>query len=290
MLKRRGFTLVELIVVIAIVAIISAILFPIFAQAKSQAFQISWGESARQVALSTRLYVDDYDDTVMLPRHNLNAGADASNDRTWVQSLLPYTSNFEIFFCPIDKTRPAQTSIFDPDLSIGDPTARYYEQSQRTNLGYNYAYFAPIYRDGQNWKIAPRTISEIENPSGTLLFGDSAWKVKNGVASGGGNYLVIPPCRYQRQSATVVDTFVPSSSSNATVQLFENGLAWSTTSQLWRSEAGGLYPWFKKSLTITFLDGHVKQVPLPDVTAGCDVKENWQGFIVDSSRYIWDLK
>ncbi len=288
MLRRRGFTLVELIVVIAIIAIISAVLFPVFSQVRSEALQISWSESARQVAMSTRLYVDDYDDTLMLPRHNLSADANASNDRTWVQSLLPYTSNFELFFCPVDKTRPPRPTIFDPDLGLGNTTARYYEQSQRTNLGYNFAYLAPVYRQGSNWKISPRTSSEVENPSGTLLFGDSAWEVNNRIASGGGNYLVIPPCRYQRSSTRIIDTFVPGENSN--VQLFENGLGWQVPSEMWKGESGGLYPWFKNTITITFLDGHVKQVPLTEITAGCDVKSNWQGFIVDDTRYIWDLR
>jgi len=288
MLKRRGFTLVELIVVIAIIAIIAATLFPVFAQTRSQAYQISWSESARQVAMSTRLYVDDYDDTMMLPRHNMQANADAKNDRTWVQALLPYASKFEIFFCPVDKTRPPRPTIFDPDLSLGDPTARFYEQSLRTNLGYNYAYLSPIYRQGQNWRMSPRTSSVVDNPSNTLLFGDSAWEVKDGRASGGGNYLIIPPCRYQISSNRVIDTFATSINTN--VQLFESGLVWETQSQLWDGEAGGLYPWFDRSITITFLDGHVKHVPLKQVTAGCDVKSNWAGYIVDPTLYIWDLR
>jgi prepilin-type N-terminal cleavage/methylation domain-containing protein len=288
MVLRRGFTLVELIVVIAIIAIIAAILFPVFSQTRLHAYQISWTGSARQVALSTQLYVDDYDNTMMLPRHNMNPSADARNDRTWVQSLLPYTSNFEIFFCPTDNTRPARSAIFDPDLSLGDTTARYYEQSQRTNLGYNFAYLAPIYRQGPNWNIVPRTSYDIENPSSTLLYGDSAWEVKDGKPSGGGNYLIIPPCRYQVSNSRIVDTFAPGINSN--VNLFESGLAWEVPSRTWNGEAGGLYPWFKKSITITFVDGHVKSVPLQAVTAGCDVKSNWQGYIVDDTRYIWDLK
>lgn len=287
MTTRRAFTLVELIVVIAIVAIITAILFPVFSSAKEQALKISWSERARQVGTGTQLYIDDYDQKMMLPRHRMDAQANASNDRTWVQSLLPYTANFEIFFCPVDSTQPKPASIFDPDLTPGNPSARYYEQSQRTNLGYNYAYLAPIYRQGRNWQIKARNLSEVSDPASTLLFGDSAWKIENGKAIGGGNYLIIPPCRFSVSNGEVTDSFDLGDKQNW--QIFGNGQAWQSKGDLWEAESGGLFPWFKQTVTIAYLDGHIKALPKSEVTRGCDVKPNWEGYIYDPLRYIWDL-
>lgn len=288
MTKRRAFTLIELIVVIAIIAIIAAILFPVFSSVKTQTLKLSWGENARQVNLGTQLYIDDYDQKMMLPRHRLDAGADASNDRTWVQSLLPYTSNFEIFFCPVDNTRPASTAIFDPDLSPGNPNARFYEQSQRTNLGYNYAYLAPIYRQSQQWHINARSLSEVSDPSGTLLYGDSAWKIEDGKAQGGGNYLIIPPCRFSVSNGNLVDSFNLNGKPNW--QIFGNGLAWQSKAEVWEAQSGGLYPWFKDTITVAYLDGHIKPIPTSQATGGCDVKPNWEGYIYDPTAYIWDLR
>jgi prepilin-type N-terminal cleavage/methylation domain-containing protein/prepilin-type processing-associated H-X9-DG protein len=286
--RKRAFTLIELIVVIAIIAIISAILFPVFTQAKSQTFQVTWIDSARQVALSTRLYLDDYDDTMMLPRHNLSSDANASNDRTWVQSLLPYARNFEVFFCPVDKTRPQSTAIFDPDLTVGNPTARYYDQSQRTNLGFNFTYLSPIFKQRGEWKMEPRMGGQIEDQSSTLLYADSAWKVERGYASGGGNYLVIPPCRFEKVNAAIIDTFGLANTANW--QIFGNGLEWEEKGELWQGKAGGLYPWFRKNITVTFVDGHVKSIPLSEVAKGCDVQPGWQGYISNTQNYIWDLR
>lgn len=59
---RRAFTLIELLVVITIVAILAAILFPVFAQAKEAAKKASCLSNTKQVALSWMMYANDYDD------------------------------------------------------------------------------------------------------------------------------------------------------------------------------------------------------------------------------------
>jgi len=59
---KRAFTLVELLTVIAIVAILSALLFPIFAQSKVAAQKSSTVSNARQTAVAILLYAGDHDD------------------------------------------------------------------------------------------------------------------------------------------------------------------------------------------------------------------------------------
>lgn len=60
---RRAFTLVELLVVVAIVAVLAAFLFPVFAQAKASARRVQCLSNVRQVGLANQLYAGDSDDT-----------------------------------------------------------------------------------------------------------------------------------------------------------------------------------------------------------------------------------
>ncbi|ARU42218.1 hypothetical protein CCB80_14125 [Armatimonadetes bacterium Uphvl-Ar1] len=284
---KRGFSLIELLVVIAIIATIAAIILPVFSQAKLRAHQYAWIDSARKVNLAVQIYTDDYDGYAMLARQNTEESAHSGNDRTWVQSLMPYTRGIEQFFCPIDSTRPSQLSLMDPDLTPNDPSARYYQLSQRSNFGYNYAYFSPIFRQGASWTIDPRSSSSIQAPSETLIFGESAWEVKNGVPSGGGNYLIRPPCRFVSVSEQVIDSFgLPGKNNN---QLYLGGDVWTTKHEPWQSVSGGLFPWFKTKITIAFADGHVKAMNPKSIRNGCDVRPEWSGFIFDLKSYIWDL-
>ena len=57
--RANGFTLVELLVVVAIIAILAAILFPVFAQAREKARQSSCMSNLRQQAMAVMMYVND---------------------------------------------------------------------------------------------------------------------------------------------------------------------------------------------------------------------------------------
>lgn len=98
---------------IAIIAILAAILFPVFAQAREKARQAACMSNLKQVGLATMMYVQDYDET--LPdRRDLktslpggyqpwgNASWPTSDPRGgWALSLMdPYTKNAAIWNCP----------------------------------------------------------------------------------------------------------------------------------------------------------------------------------------------
>lgn len=61
MCKRKAFTLIEVIVVIGIIAIIAALLFPVFKEAKKRAYIGSCATKLRQLGEALRLYGNDHE-------------------------------------------------------------------------------------------------------------------------------------------------------------------------------------------------------------------------------------
>ena len=99
--RKAGFTLIELLVVIAIIAILAAILFPVFAQAREKARGISCLSNMKQLATSTSMYVQDYDETYPIACPN------GWWFDIWGNTLQPYIKNVQILKCPSDSQQRA---------------------------------------------------------------------------------------------------------------------------------------------------------------------------------------
>jgi prepilin-type N-terminal cleavage/methylation domain-containing protein/prepilin-type processing-associated H-X9-DG protein len=82
---RSGFTLMELLVVAAVIALLGAIVFPVFTQAREAARRTLCLTNLRQLALAHRMYVHDHDDT--LPAWEQPA---PSRSVLWTEFLRPY--------------------------------------------------------------------------------------------------------------------------------------------------------------------------------------------------------
>lgn len=60
--RKSGFTLVEILVVLSIVAVLVGITLPVFARMREQGRQTVCTSNLRQTALAVRMYMDDYSD------------------------------------------------------------------------------------------------------------------------------------------------------------------------------------------------------------------------------------
>ncbi len=113
--RASAFTLIELFVVIAILA---AILFPVFARARENARRSSCQSNEKQIGLGLLQYIQDYDEILPADYYGYS-GYNPSNTTTtgtgvsykWMDAIQPYVKSTQVFTCPSDS---GQFSIYKP--------------------------------------------------------------------------------------------------------------------------------------------------------------------------------
>jgi prepilin-type N-terminal cleavage/methylation domain-containing protein len=130
----RAFTLVEVLVVVAIMAILAALLFPVFSRAKESAKKAACVLNLKQVGAAVELYLSDFDDR--LPeRRDLKLSLGYRPWSTWPPSdpragwsavvFAQYVRSREVWSCPsMSGTDIGEATQVRQDTSEG--TARYW--------------------------------------------------------------------------------------------------------------------------------------------------------------------
>lgn len=163
---RQGFTLIELLTVLGIIAILVALLYPVFLSARADTAKVVCISNLRQIGVAIALYTQDYD--VYLPyapdpitKSLLLMGISIYGDPIDTAArklpdikaiLLPYKAINAIFRCPWDRRT----------LDIIDPAAKatYFE-----TYGSSYQY-----NDWNALRITP--LSYFQKPADSFLMGD----------------------------------------------------------------------------------------------------------------------
>src|SRR5438552_3088476 len=114
-MPRRAFTLVELLTVIAIVALLAALVFPVFSRARESARATTCLSNLKQIGMGVHLYLQDYDETYPMnrfpdaihamtgctsPATNYPADGLHGTSVNWKRAIEPYIKNLAVYQCP----------------------------------------------------------------------------------------------------------------------------------------------------------------------------------------------
>lgn len=123
-MNKRGFTMIELMTVISIIAVLAAVLFPIFAKSRESARRVSCASNLEQIGMSLNMYAQAYDGHY--PRKN--------NDFAALSSTL---NSKDILRCPSDADSYDSSSVAPPPAGGGDarknPVSSYVLKGGLTN-------------------------------------------------------------------------------------------------------------------------------------------------------------
>lgn len=153
-MKRRGFTLVEVLVVLALMVLLASISLTVFSRVRERGRRATCQSNLRQMNLALRQYASDHD------------SFDISQDN-WQEALTPYIKNNQIFECPSESRSGNSTN---------------------TGMDTDYFYFAAfnIFQSGRNVGVTEAAQLSVD-ASKLMTFADSPFGVPSYTAKAQGS-------------------------------------------------------------------------------------------------------
>ncbi len=181
----KGFTLIELLLVVGILAILAAILFPVFTSARESARKSTCISNLKQLLLATSMYINDSSD-------KFPPGVTPEKRATWTLTTLAdfWPSRLDAYVKSLNPARGLTGIYICPSAPRTAPDRRSY--------GYNAFYLG--------WAVTGRDIqsaraSQLTAPSSTIVFLEN-WNFKDN----NGSIFCYPPVFPEGGNLTVCST------------------------------------------------------------------------------------
>ncbi|MCC7349453.1 MAG: prepilin-type N-terminal cleavage/methylation domain-containing protein [Phycisphaerales bacterium] len=239
---RHGFTLVELLVVIGIIALLISILMPALTKARQSANQIACGSNLRQWGMAVQQYVSD--NKGKLPPY-------------WSENSAPYGAAWDSTLAKYIGLTP---------ISLSDPPATQYAQWLEN-------FYKPIHRCPAD----PETYVSVNY--GGIYDGNVAYYAKViapfAYTNYYGNWSQIPIAKIRNSAQVVLFTegyrevyslknWVPDVDTDADGVVDTNSGLWGGGAYYWYQYNGGHPKVHGGRVNICLVDGHVENLPYKD--------------------------
>ncbi len=173
---HAGFTIIELLAVIAIISLIMSVTMPALSKARGTAKRLQCSDNMRQIRFAMDFYASDYNGYIVTSREMLFAHSEAEVKGIWHVILAPYVQHSqikdlladtypELWRCPEDKD-PYPMGFRGYPHKIG-----------MTSYALN-GYYSPADERGQVVRFGPGAnlrFQQITNPSQCMLMAETSY-------------------------------------------------------------------------------------------------------------------
>jgi prepilin-type processing-associated H-X9-DG protein len=219
-------------------------LFPVFAQAREKARQITCTSNTRQIGTALMMYCQDYDETIV-PNNDQITGITTTG--AWVDFLQPYIKNNQVFLCP--SSWRSETAPTNQLRTWGGRYTAYVIN----NFYFNNAALGMLFEKANNNGRQPATLASIEDTAGTVFCADggdaegatgaaSTAQVPN-TSPQGLNLNLRPPAFTTSQG-----DFIARHNEGVNVTFFDGHSKWMKLQELMKRNAAGNFPYLTKIL------------------------------------------
>lgn len=143
--RRNGFTLIEMLVVVAIISILASLLMPALSRSLNMAKQITCNSNLKQLGVVYQIYAGDYTDTLPVARVGGNAWK-----KNWEFQIAPY----------IDASLPNGLQIQPVNPLLACPATENPPTADTYYIPTNYAYHLNMGAVGSESWMYPNAIDK----------------------------------------------------------------------------------------------------------------------------------
>lgn len=221
---KTAFTLIEVLIVLAIITLLAAILFPVFGRVRDSGRRTSCASNLHQLGLALSQYAQD--NRSFYPA--INSSAYNTGCAPWADTVFPYVKSEQVFECPSFPQGVYKTGC--PPNDFSDPNNKLiFDGSYSINLGGGSRSGSFLYGGGGGTSTTPPhpiATTRYTRPSTTIL-----------VLDGDGEFV-------SPMGPTPPTPIIPPATDIATLNKY------------------GVYERHSGGINVAFADGHVKWMSL----------------------------